>query len=251
MNCLRIMLVLFAALAALADIPVTVEVKATAGDQIEYARDLANQVLRAAPGEAEQTARFRAIVAYRAVVERWPHDIAAVIAAGLAESDLWLQAKDPAAAVSILERLLPVAARSDNEPAVYRRLGAAYHRMNRVKDAEQAFTRAETAPALARHPLLAVQTFRESALFYERTGRPGQSAIRYGKLSRLEHVDVRSRALAAMDAVRTSMRANDRRAADNHFANAEKLVRLSAAAHPDAAATRLERELERLRANLK
>jgi tetratricopeptide (TPR) repeat protein len=251
MNRLRIVLVLFVASATLADTPVTVEVKETGSDQIAYARDLANQVARAAPGEAEQTARFRAIIAYRAVVEHWPREIASVIAAGLAESDLWLQGKDPAAAVSILERLLPVVAKSDNEPAVYRRLGVAYHRMNRVKDAEQAFTRAEASPALARHALLAVQTFRESALFYERTGRHAQSAIRYEKLSRLEHVDVRSRALAAMDAVRTSMHANDRGAAGNHFAHAEKLVRLSAAAHRDAAATQLERELERLRAALK
>lgn len=172
-----------------------------------YARHLATAIPRGATAETEQTVLFRAITAYRAVVAHWPADIESVVAAGMAEADLWLQLRNPHAAASILERLLPAVSHSDNEPSVYRRLGVVYHRMNRVADAEQAFARAEVSHALARHPLLAIQTLRDAALFYERTARPVESAKRYRQLSRFEHIDIRSRALAALDAVRASAKA--------------------------------------------
>ena len=247
-------LLAFAVLAApalFADTEVTVEVRATAREQIAYARHLATEVPRGATAEAEQTALFRAITAYRAVEAHWPADFESIVAAGMGEADLWLLLRNPHAAAPILERLLPAVAHSDNEPAVYRRLAVVYHRMNRVADAEHAFTRAEASPALARHPLLAIQTLRDAALFYERTARPAESAKRYRQLSRFAHVDIRSRALAALDAVRASAKANDHRAAQDHFASAEKLVRASVSAHHDGSSQILEREIERLRKTMK
>jgi tetratricopeptide (TPR) repeat protein len=239
----------FLAAFAVADIPVTVDVADSAREQLASARRLASAVALAGTGN-ELEATLRAIAAYRAVEANWPEDVEAVVAAGLAEADLWMQMRSPQSAIPVLERLVPAVTGSDNEPSVFRRLGNAYASSKRDHDAEQAFGRATSSRALERHQVLAVQTLREAALFYERSGRPGKSSALYARLSRLENVHVRSRALAAFDAVRTSLKAGDRGSAREHLGHARKLVESAAAERKDPASEALERELARLTRDL-
>jgi len=231
---------------ALADIPVTVDVADSAREQLASARRLAGAIAPLSGTGSEVEATLRAIAAYRAVEAHWPEDVEAVVIAGLAEADLWMQLRSPQSAIPVLERLVPVVKGSDNEPSVFRRLGNAYASSKRDHEAEQAFGRATSSRALERHELLAVQTLREAALYYERGGRPGKSSALYARLSRLENVHVRSRALAAFDAVRTSLKAGDRGGAREHLGQARKLVESAASERKDRASEALERELARL-----
>lgn len=203
----------------------SVDVKKTAKEQIAYAQQVEGDILTSRTEEERKEKTFRAIAAYHAVFRQWPHEVASVVSASLAEADLWLSMRSGTNAVPVLERLLPLVEKNDIEPNVYHRLGRSYYYAARLKDAESAFDKAERHPATKKQDRVAVRVFRESAWFYEHTLRPKEAARRYRELSDLEVASIESRAWSAIDALRNELDAKDKVKAKDDLRKAEKLVR--------------------------
>jgi lysyl-tRNA synthetase class I len=227
---------------------VTVPTRFTVDEQIVLAREYASQAVRARSDEERTQHRLAAISAWEVVAKRSHSDLASFMLARLSQADLWLDLRAGSNAVDVLNSVLPVATAAQNEAAVYRRLGNAFELLDRGDDAEKAFAKAESDPAIHREPRIALMALTDSARFFERSQRPTEAAKRYARLSKMRHVSPGSRATAALSAARTSIHGKDKVSARLFVGDAEALIAESrrGGATPEVIAT-LERELERIR----
>jgi tetratricopeptide (TPR) repeat protein len=230
------------------EVPVTI--MTSASEQLSDAAMLASKIPEARTQEEKRSAALRAIVSYQVIPRKWPNESGVVVAAGLAEADLWLDLRAAKNAVTVLERLVPVMKHHPNFSPLYRRLGKAYEMLTMHAEADYAFERAGRDARLNQEPVLAVAVLRESARYYERTGRLKEASSCYRRLSHLASVDATSRALAAVDAAAAELRAGDRQTARIDVEHARSLVRAAAAKRSDRAVQMLEDEVRRLEQSL-
>ncbi|HEX7708562.1 MAG TPA: hypothetical protein VF701_19025 [Thermoanaerobaculia bacterium] len=228
----------------------SVTIASTASSQLELARNLSLRVASAINEEERHRLTIEAIASFQAVVRYWPQESSAVVAAGLAQGDLWLSLRAGQNAVDVLERLIPIVKNHESYAPLYRRLGKAYEILNRADDAAMAFDRAAADASLATNPLLALAVYRDAARMYERAGRPRTAAVRYRALAANQRISPTSRALAAIDAANAGMVAGDRAAARRDVAEGKRLVAEARRKDPKVALQQLEDELHRLERDL-